>query len=62
MSDVATETAQAEAEPVDPKIAKATEIYTTWRNTHWNNISPASAFSQIDALAHHLIAAIAAAL
>lgn len=51
----------AAAEPSVSKEDQARAIYTTWRNTHLNNIA-VDAFSRLEAASEHLIAAIKAAL
>ena len=51
----------AEAPADAAKLARATAIYTTWRNGHINNL-PVGAFADVERASEHLIAAIAAEL
>ena len=55
------ETAAEPAPVVDEKKAKATSIYTAWRNAHLNEL-PVQIFARLEAASEHLINEIAALL
>ena len=57
MPDSLTDVAEL-APPADAKRARASAIYTTWRNAYINNL-PVEAFARVEAASRHLIDAIA---